>query len=216
MEELIIASIPLMISAVVCWLNYRQIEPKWMHFFAWFLLTTFVIQACGYYYSAWFKKSNHFIFNIYTLIEYGFYLLVFYRSVSGSNAKKGVLLALGFFLIIYFFETLVKDHFWTYSSFASNAGRLLVMGCCLLYLGQLLVVERLVHFFLIPMFWIATGIMIAAIGDFLYLAFFDYIVQNKLDPEGKVYGLITTATSVMEYGLFIVGFSIQRIWTKRS
>jgi hypothetical protein len=74
--------------------------------------------------------------------------------------------------------------------------------------------DELIDFFLIPMFWITTGLMISIVGNFLYLAFFDYILSNKLDPDGKIYGIIATSLDITEYTFFIVGFVCHLIWKK--
>lgn len=213
-QSIIIGSIPLIIALSASLLYYKKLVPYWIRLFPWFLMLTFFIQTGGYAYSYITKKSNHFIFNIYTLIEYGFYLFIFYNAIDAPAVKKLVGLAAVLFAGIYCYDVLAGGHFWRYSAFARNAGKLLTLCSCLLYLAQLLMADRLIFFFNISMFWIATGIMIAAVGDFLYLCFFDYIIQNNLDPKGRIYSLIATVLSIIEYGMFALGFLTHKIWKK--
>lgn len=206
MQELIIGSVPLLIALIISFERYKKLEPRWLRLFAWFLLGTFIIQTSGYYYSHIFKKSNHFIFNFYTFYDYGFYIFIFYKTLKRKALKKVILFIGLFFILLYIYQIFILNQFFIYSSFTSNAGEFLTLCCCFLYLAELLMADEMIDFFTIPMFWITTGIMIAAIGDFLYLCFFDYILKNNLDPDGSVYGVITVLLSIIQYIFFTVGF----------
>jgi hypothetical protein len=214
MEDLIIGSIPLMISTVVSIILYRKLDPRWLRLFPWFLAITFIIQAGGFYYSHIFKKSNHFIFNSYILIEHVFYIFIFYKALENKRLKNFVFIILLAFIIIYFFEIFLFNNYFVYNGFARNIGQFLTFCCCLLYLFELLSSSKSINYFTIPMFWITTGIMLATVGNFAYLSFFDYIMENNLDPNGEVYGIITTSLSILEYGLFTFGFLCKNIWIK--
>ncbi|WDF77776.1 hypothetical protein PQ469_28220 [Mucilaginibacter sp. KACC 22773] len=216
MDEIIIGSIPLLIAFGVSLIRYKKLEPRWLRLFTYFLLATFLIQTVGYLYSALLKKSNHFIFNCYTLFEFEFLFVVFFKALGRKIFKNIVIFIALTFTLVYIYEVFIQGHFFIYSPFASNAGKFLTLLCCMLYLTELLMADEYVSFFRTPMFWIATGIMIAAVGDFLYLCFFDYIITNKLDPEGRVYGIITTSLSVIEYGFFTIGFLCKKTWIKNK
>lgn len=206
MREVIIGSIPLLVAFIVSLKRYKKLEPRWLRLFAWFLLGTFLIQTTGYYYSHIFKKSNHFIFNLYNLFDYGFYIFIFYQALQKPVLKRITSFIGIFFLLFYVYEIFILKQLFTYSSFTGNTGEFLTLCCCFLYLAELLMADRIIDFFVIPMFWITTGIMIAVIGDFLYLCFFDYIIKNNLDPDGSVYGVITMLLSIIEYMFFTIGF----------
>lgn len=206
MLEIIIGSIPLLLALAVNIRLYKKLEPHWLRLFTWFLMVTFLIQTGGYYYSHIFKKSNHFIFNLYTLFNYSFYIFIFYKTLQNPVFKKIALLIGIFFFLFYIYQIFILKQLFTYSSVTGNTGEFLTLCCCFLYLGELLMADRIIDFFVIPMFWITTGIMIASIGDFLYLCFFDYIIKNNLDPDGSVYGVITVLLSIIQYIFFTIGF----------
>ncbi len=119
-----------------------------------------------------------------------------------------------FFVSFYFIELFIINSFFIYNSLTGNVGEFVTLCCCFFYFAELLMAEESVNFFKIPMFWITTGIMIAAIGDFMYMAFFDYILANKLDPDGKVYGILTTILSIIECSFFAIAFLCKPVWIK--
>jgi hypothetical protein len=210
MQEIIIGSIPLLAALLIAVIRYKKLEPAWLRLFPWFMAVTFIIQTMGYFYSLLLNnKSNHFIFNTYTFIEYAFYLFILYKAVQTRKFKNAVAVAALLFAIIYCYEIFIDGSFFIYSPVACNAGNFLTLVCSVLYLSELLMADRVIYFFKLPMFWIVTGLMFDCIGGFFYLCFFDYIVKNKVDTDGQIYGLISTITTVVEYGFFIVGILIK-------
>jgi hypothetical protein len=210
MQEIIIGSLPMLAAFIIALTRYRKLEPSWLRLFPWFMITTFLLQIWGYLYSLPpERKSNHFIFNTYTFIEYGFYFFILYKAIQATRLKRYVAIAGLVFLVIYCYEILITGSFFVYSPFACNAGNFLILVCCMLYLSEILMAERIIYFFRLPMFWIVTGLMFNSIGGFFYLCFFDYIVKNNVDADGQIYGLISTITTVVEYGFFIVGILIK-------
>jgi hypothetical protein len=214
MQDLIVGSIPLLVAFLISLLCYKQLEPKWLRLFSWFLLTTFIIQTGGYYYSYFFKKSNHFIFNTLIFIEYEFYIYIFYKALLKPVFKRLAFIINVIFILSYLYVVVLSNHFFTYSSLAGNIGEFLTLCCCFLYLIELLMIDDFVNYFTIPMFFITTGVMISAVGNFLYLCFFNYIITNNLDPEGQIYGIIMTSLSIIEYGFFTIGFLCKKLWGK--
>ncbi len=214
MQDLIIGSVPLLIAIVASLLLYKQVPRGWLRLLPVFLLFTFVVQLGGYYYSKTFKKSNHFIFNGYTVVAFLFYFFLFYDTQELKQYRKWLLPVLLIFIVTFLLKSFVWGSFFIYNSLVNNVGELLIFCCCLTYFYELLRAERWSHYFSIPMFWITTGIVFASVSDFVYLSVFNYIMDNKLDPNGVIYGVITTTSSIIEYGLFTVAFLCKRIWTK--
>jgi hypothetical protein len=208
MQEIVIGSIPLLAAFIISAIRYKRLKPSILRLFAWFLSFTFCIQIAGYYYSLLFKKSNHWIFNIYTLAAYGFYFCLVFRILRRPVLRLASFAMALLFLAVYAYEMCWAGSFIVYNSFAVNMGDFLVLGGCLLYLSELLMADQTINCFRMPLFWICTGIMFANIGSFLYLSFFNYILTNNLDPEGVIYGVISTVCSVIEYSFFIIAFLI--------
>jgi hypothetical protein len=210
MQEIIIGSIPLLAALLIAAFRYKKLEPAWLRLFPWFMAVTFIIQTTGYFYSLLLNnRSNHFIFNTYTFIEYTFYLFILYKAVRTKKFKRAVAAAGSVFVLVYCYEIFISGSFFVYSPVACNTGNFITLVCCILYLSEILMADRVVYFFRLPMFWIVTGLMFDCVGGFFYLCFFDYIVKNNVDADGQIYGLISTITTVVEYVFFIVGILIK-------
>ncbi len=152
----IIANITLFINLGVDLYFYRRLEPRWLRWFTWLLLGTLIVQAAGSFYSHYFKKSNHFIFNIYIGIEFLFYFLLFHKEFRHKRTRK---LTLGFaaaFTIFYLCKILFGKGLFFFSIASYIFGSFLTIICCLLYFVWLFVSDEPINYFRMPMFWIAN------------------------------------------------------------
>lgn len=214
MEDLIIGSIPLLVAIVASFFIYKQPEAGWLRLFSLFLIFTFIVQFAGYYYSKTSQKSNHFIFNAYTLIEYLFYFFLFYHTNELKKYKKFVVITVIVFIIVFIFKISIWGSFWVYNPLVNNVGELFTLCFCGMYFFQLLNSNKWINYFSLPMFWITTAIAFAIVADFVYLSFFNYIMNNKIGPNGLIYGIITTTSTTVECGIFTVAFICKKVWTK--
>src|SRR5687768_5086765 len=80
--------LPNLISLIITILVYKKLRPKWLQLSLYFILITFLADTGGTFYSQYFKKSNHFIANIYFPFAFGFYFLIFYRSFTVRKRKN--------------------------------------------------------------------------------------------------------------------------------
>lgn len=215
MLEIIIASISIITVLVISLLRHRELQPHWLQIFPWFLALTLLIQPLGYFYSKLqHGKSNHFIFNFYTIVEYGFYLTIYYLALHGSKFQKIILLLGLCFLLVCMWEFLPPEYFFQYSIPASNTGKVVTLVGCLLLLTHWLQADEKIDLLSLPMFWITAGIMVTVVTEFIQLSFFDYIRHLNLDPGGQFYGYFTTSACVVQYGMFALAFLIKSGWKR--
>lgn len=215
MLEIIIASICVSTALIISLWCYRELQPHWLQIFPWFLALTLLIQPLGYFYSKLqHGKSNHFIFNFYTIVEYSFYLTVYYLALRDSKFQKIVLLLGLYFLLVCIWEFLPPEYFFQYSIPASNTGKAVTLVGCLLLLTHWLQADEKIDLLSLPMFWITAGIMVTIVTEFVHLSFFNYIMHHHLDPGGEIYGYFTTGACVVQYGMFALAFLIKPGWKK--
>jgi hypothetical protein len=215
MISTIIALIPTLISFVVCVIFYNRLEPKYLRLFTWFLLFTILIQIAGYTYSIYFKKSNHFIFNIDLLVQYLFYFLIFYNTFETKSLKLLTLFGSIVVTLYAFFNFFYKNSFFIYSSATNTLGSILSILFCLLYFASLFKFEASINYFKIPMFWIATGLLFFFVGEFIYLSFIDYIIAHNIDKEGNIYSFIIVTLNLLLFSFLSIGLLSNQPWKKR-
>lgn len=214
MQSLLIGCVFILISLIISIIFYKKLEPKWLRLFTWFLLFTIVTQVAGFVYSASFKKSNHFIFNIYILIQFIFYFGIFYKTFESKNLKLTTLIISFAFVIYYWLNIIFKTGFYIFNSAGNSLGSILTILCCLLYFVSLFTSEVVVNYFRISMFWIATGLLFFFVGNLIYLSLMGYIVKYNLDSGGNIYRYIMVTLNLLMYGLFSLGFISNQLWKK--
>ena len=216
MQDILIGYCTAIIALWASLRNYNKLEPSWLRLIPWFLVVVLMFQFAAHFYWQITGKSNHFIFNLYTLAEYGFYMLLCFKAVSSRNFKLVICLFAAVFFIAYIYIIFFTGHFYFYNTLVRNLGAFLSFFCCIIFLTEILMAEEIIYFLAIPMFWIVTGIMITNVGTFLYFTFFDYILKNKLDPDGNIYIIITDSLTILEFGLFTIGIFSKRLWKNSS
>lgn len=212
----ILGLIPAVISLLISIIFYKSLKPSWLRLFTWFLLFSFLISIAGYFYSFYLKKGNHFIFNIYLLVQFIFYFGIFYKTFQAKKLKAFTLVASISFLIYLLISFIFLNGFHRFNSLGFTIGSVLTILFCLLYFGTLFKADGLINYFKIPMFWIATGILFFFVGNFLYLSFLNYILENNLDSEGNIYDFIIITLNLLLYCFFSIGFLSNQVWKKRT
>lgn len=211
MINFIAGYITLFVSIGVSIFFYKRLQPKWLRLFTWFLIFTLLIQLTGIAYSFYTKKSNHFIFNFYILIQFLFYFFLFYKTFEKQNLKIIIQLMAVLFVTYYFYNLFFGTGFFIFSTAGNTLGSILIIICCLLYFVSLFKSELILNYFRIPMFWIATGLLFYFVGNFIYLSLMGYIVKHNLDTAGNFYVLLVTLNFLL-YGLFTSGFLSNQLW----
>ena len=212
----IIANITLFINLGVGFYFYRRLEPQWLRWFTWLLMVTLIAQAAGSFYSNYFKKSNHFIFNIYIGIEFLFYFLLFHKEFRNKKTQKLTSMFAVTFTVFYLCKILFGKGLFVFSIASYIFGSVLTIICCLLYFVWLFVSDEPINYFRIPMFWIATGLLFYYVGESVYMSLLDYLVRNKIDEGGHFYTIITVILNLLLYTLTTFGFLSNRPWQKRT
>jgi len=212
----IIGLIPVLISLLISIIFYKRLKPSWLRLFTWFLLFSMLISITGYFYSFYLKTGNHFIFNLYLLVQFLFYFGIFYKTFQTKKLKTFTLFVSICFLIYLLISFIFLDGFHTFNSLAFTIGSVLTILFCLLYFGALFNADGFINYFKIPMFWIATGILFFFVGNFLYLSFLNYILENNLDSGGNIYEVIIITLNLLLYCFFSIGFLSNQTWKKRT
>jgi hypothetical protein len=212
----IIGLIPVLISLLISMIFYKRLKPSWLRLFTWFLFFTIIISVVRYVYSFDFKSGNHFIFNIYLLIQFLFYFTFFYKTFQTRKLKTFTMVVSISFIVYLLFAFIFLNGFYTFNSLGFTIGSVVTILFCLLYFGTLFNAEGFINYFKIPMFWIATGILFFFVGNFLYLSFLNYILENNLDTGGNIYEFIIITLNLLLYCFFSIGFLSNQSWKKRT
>ena len=210
--KFIIAYITLIVSVGTGIFFYKKLQPKWLRLVTWFLLFTLLTELTGIAFIFYTKKSNHFIFNFYILIQFLFYFYFFYKTFEQRNLKSLTQLMAVIFVIYYLYNIFWGTGFFIFSAASNSIGSIFIIICCLLYFVSLFQSELNLNYFRIPMFWMATGLLFYFTGNFIYLSLMGYIEKHNLDTSGNFYMYIMVTLNFLLYGLFTSGLLSNQLW----
>lgn len=216
MASIILANITLTLSIIVCFVYYEKLRPRWLKFFAWFLLYLLIAQFAGHFYSTYTKKSNHFFVNSITLVEFLFYFFIFFKTFEKKYLKWLTLIMAFLFVGSFLYHDFFGAGFFIFDSLSNSVGSVFIIVCCFLYFYSLFRSELNLNYFRIPMFWISTGLLFFFTGSSIYESVLNYIVRNNLDPHGNFFMSIMITLNLLLYGLFTCGFLSNQIWKLRT
>jgi hypothetical protein len=195
-------------------LKYRQIESKAIRRFVPFLAYTFVVELLAHLQLVSINGRNHWWYNIFTVTEFLFIGFIFYHELNSKHLKSAIKVGLCLFLFISIFNIAFIQGWNEFHTITYRCGSLLVILLCFFYFRQLLQSENKHHPFLIPMFWICTGLLFFYIGFFFYINIFDFIAYSKLKEYGALFRFISNFLNILLYSF--IGIGIIQSWRIRT
>lgn len=214
MKLIIVYVIPNVISLIAVTILYRRLQPRWLQLFLYFLFLTLLESLGSYLYAYFWKQSNHFIENIYTLISFSFYFFLFYKTMEAKKYKIIITTFLAIFLLCAFLDLVFINGFYYFNTYSSSVGSILIILSCLIYFTHLFTSDRLLNYFRTPMFWISTGLLFFFTGSLVQNSLIRYFIANNIDPGGRIYYFIMVTLNILLHTAFIISFLCNQIWKK--
>ena len=216
MITLFLASTTLCISIIVGFVYYKKLQPNWLQYFVWYLLYTLLFEIVAYLYSHYTKRSNHFLINSNIIIEFLFYFYIFFKTFQKKILKQLTCIMAVIYMLYNLYYIFAGAGIFIYNSSGNSIGSVFIIICCLIYFYSLFQSELNINYFRIPMFWIATGLLFFLVGNALYLALLNYILDYRLDPHANFYLSINITLNLLLYSLFTCGFLSNQLWKKET
>ena len=156
--------------------------------------------------------NNLFIFHILVPIQYVFYALVFYFTLSSKGVRSLIIASIGFVLVASVFFTLKVQKIHEYNSYMIIIKHFFMVIWILLYFRQLLIKADVGNLLLEPMFWISTGLLFYSLGNFFIEGYMNYLIRTSMSMAQELYS-VTTLLGLFMYALFFVSFLFARTFT---
>ncbi|PIR12587.1 MAG: hypothetical protein COV50_08245 [Flavobacteriales bacterium CG11_big_fil_rev_8_21_14_0_20_35_7] len=163
----------------------------------------------GFLVSYFFKQNNVIIFNIYTLVQYEFFLWLFYKHFKTVQYKiltKSIGLFTGFSFIIN--SIFFQDIFTTFQSYSLLLGGFFLIITIILFFTELLNSDVILMVKNLLIFWVAVGILLFQLGLIPVFIATKYINYSN----GNTYGYILLILNFITSLCYSLGF----IWTKKN
>jgi hypothetical protein len=179
-------------ALLTCLFFWSRIKNTKLYWFLTFMLFIVIVELTGRY----LKKElgeiqlNQSLYNVSIPIEYLFYAYIFFLHYQNKVFKKIV----GIFLIVFPAFVLINIVFFQgFNEYNSNIVKvgsfsMIVFSC--FYFSDMMKAETEQHLLKIPMFWIATGVLLFNAGEFLFSLSIDYLYDKFPKEIFKIFGSI--------------------------
>ncbi len=148
------------------------------------------------------------IYNIFGVIEFCFYLWVFYNIIKNRIAKKVITGLFVLFPAISFLNILFLQGINNFNSITYSIGCLMIIFLCVYYFLELFRTQIYLRLSNDPAFWICTALL------FYYCVSFPVFVSTNLMKHfthklGELIAFVLMIMNIVLYSLFCVAFVCQ-------
>ena len=184
--------------------NTSNVNNRYLNLFPPFLLVTLAAEVYGSYLSS-IDRTNLFIYNFFTVIEFCFYLFLLYKLIKSQTIKKTIFISIILYPVIavvniLFFQGMKSFHTITYA-----LGCLVIVTFSIIYFVQLFRAKEVFKLSRNPAFWICCGLLFFYCCGFpLYtlINFHKHIPRAFLNS----FASIITVLNIFLYSLFTIAF----------
>lgn len=203
---LIVAETLALLAGLFTW---RKWEKSYLRWFPLYLLVIVLLELFNRImeYNSRFNISA--ALNILaSFIEINFASFFFYQTLE-SKHKKWVVAGIIIYLLSFVAEKIFnRDADYFFQSLSYTIGNLFILIYLILFYIELVQSSRLLHFYKLTVFWIASGMLIFYLGSFPFYGLFNVLAKN-LDLF-IVAAWVATSLNYTMYLLFTIAF----IWGK--
>lgn len=171
-----INTILLIITLIISLLTINKKSERYLRYFPFFLATTTLVELSAIWLSFQ-HQNNTLLYNLYSIIEFSFFLYLFYQLLEKPSIKKLTIwlgISLPVICLVDIFLIQGPRIFHTYT-FILGALVLDILG--ILYLVQLLNSSTNIRITKIPAFWIVIAILFFYISTPSFLGVLNYIAS---------------------------------------
>ncbi len=183
---------------------FQKDDPISFKVFPVFLLVTFMVEMIARQIGLT-GGSNLWLYNIWSSLEFGFYLYFFSAIYRNQSARRIVLYSMIAYLVIafsniFFIQGLKKFHTYTFM-----LGCLLVIGFGANYFFHLIRVPQAGKLSRNPAFWITAGLMIYYCCDLPVFGALNYMTNMSRSTTNKLL-VVYNFMNIILYSFFTVAF----------
>lgn len=183
---------------------YRKTFPAYLKLFPFFLLLTIIVELTAAEMDIR-KISNTMLYNIFTTIEFTFYVSLLRKIIKNKTAKDIILVCMFVFPLLVFAEIF----FWMkkngFHSTTYALGCLIIVTICIFYFYELFKLPYFVNLKRDPPFWICCALLFFFSCTFPIYAFANFLNNLPVFISSKI-ELILDIINSLFYSLLIVAF----------
>ena len=195
------------IAGSLCYYKYKDTYLKYFLFLLWYIVLN---DFTARYYSQNISIFNVFFYNIFQIVSFTFYILLFKNAVKSLKSKKIISILLACYYASYLINLLfIDDFFRDYFSNTYITGGVVIITSILIYLYEILNSDKIIHINKMMVFWISIGLLLFLLPNIPFNVIRNYYKTSPTIP----YIYAVNFLLVFVYNLIIIsGF----IWSSKE
>ena len=150
-------------------------------------------------------KSNHWIMNIESVLEFYFFSYFFYKILKKETYKKLIKAFVIVYPIILAISFLTIQKYYIFHTYTYILGELYLITLCLLFYRELYTDNDFKNLSTLPEFWIITGLFIFSVGELPYMILLNYLNTHH-QLTSKFFRInILGSLNILMYIMFSIG-----------
>jgi hypothetical protein len=186
-----------------------------LRMFSWLLGLTLAVEITAAMLAHVVRRSNNWVYNSFTLVEFWVYGYFFSMILAGRWAKRIVLGFLIVFPIFWGVTVLYLFGFKHWNSYVIIVGSFFTVLFCLLYYYQLATAPDRPDLRRLSEFWIATGMLIFYMAALPYFGLLNFLIQYHLEAARDLLIVLQCLDTLM-YILITYGYLCRTLNIKKS
>jgi hypothetical protein len=189
------------LGVIVGLLFFQKLSPQYIRLLVALLLITLLIEVGAVWFYKTFRIKNHWIYNVFTPVQFFLMWSMFFRSSISKNRYfiySAILLGVFFFINIFWWQGYTM--FNSYTFMLSGA---LITFYTLSYLANLYRGEEVHRFNKEPMFWVCIGILFYFPANIIVTGFIYELYKYSKDLSIRLYH-INKILNILMYSFFLI------------
>jgi hypothetical protein len=198
-----------LVTAIFATIYFKKYNEGFIKYFLVFLWYTVINDFFGKYYSIYINNNNKIFYNIYQIVQFGFYLTLFYFNIKNKTNKNVILLFLSLYFVSILINCSYENFITSYFQTTYIIGAAFTVIAIIMYFSEILNSDKIIIINKILLFWISTAILIYYLPSIPFMVVQKYYIKSLTLPYINIakYFLVFVLNV-----LFISGF----IWSKKD
>ncbi len=172
-----------------------------------YLLATCIVETTGAYLGS-IGVSNLWLYNIFSIIEFCFYIWVIGVTVRSPRVKKIIPWTIALYTVIAIVDMFFIQKIRVFHTITYCLGCLMLISFCIYYFLELFRYPKSIKLVNEPAFWICTGILFFYSCGFPLYGFMNYWPSDSVIIDNFTF--ILNMMNIFLYSLFMIAFLCQR------
>jgi len=194
------------ISGITVIIVYRSSWPLSFKILALFILIYTLTDTYGNVMAAFYKKNNHFVYNILYSFQFIIISLFFYYHLNRGLMKKIIIYFFFIFPLFVLTNTIWFQDIQNLQTFSYVFGGSFVILLAVAYLWQLYVSEETRSIFRDPIFWFSLAWLLNFAVTVPYFGMLNYLIKNFPVLALNYYILVIDISDCLRNILLTIGF----------